>query len=176
MCRTTFHQHAFPADRIGGKVSSRLSGISCSSGVGSGVLVPSVYPSKRYRPESSHVSPVRQRVFVATLMLITSFLGDSCSRILLRFRTTVPANGDCLWARLSRAIAGRPGLRTSMRFYRHRPWPVAWFPHHTSACSSPPFLETLAAIAAHWVHFWSSTVVRWSVTPEAACLMSRLCV
>lgn len=46
MRRSSFHQQAFPDERIGGKVSPLLNGISRSSGFGDGVEVPSRYPSK----------------------------------------------------------------------------------------------------------------------------------
>src|SRR3989339_54834 len=67
----SFHQQDLPAERIGGKVSPRLKGISRSSGLGGGDDVPSVYPSKRDRPDSTHFSPVLWRAPIPTPVDIT---------------------------------------------------------------------------------------------------------
>lgn len=69
---TSFHQHPFSADRIGGKVSPLESGISRSSAVGAGKLEPSRYPSKRYRPDSGFFCPVLNRAPI-TVVIFFSF-------------------------------------------------------------------------------------------------------
>lgn len=66
----SFHQHALPEERMGGKVSPLLRGISCSSGLGVGVVEPSLYPSNWYPPETSHRSPVLNRVLEIAAKLI----------------------------------------------------------------------------------------------------------
>src|SRR6266404_4464349 len=58
------HQQALPLERIGGKVSPRLNGIFLSSGRGEGLVIPSVYFSNSYFPDTSHFSPVFPRTAV----------------------------------------------------------------------------------------------------------------